>query len=114
MTSYSDITAWSQEGIESFVKSNAAAVKGFETFAKHFAEVSSKTYEDAVEAGKKLAAAKSASDLFQIQTKLAQDSLAAFVEESKAVSELTTSFFADVTAPFAQKFTKAANGKKAA
>jgi phasin family protein len=114
MTSYSDIAAWSQDSIDSFVKANTAAVKGFETFAKHFVEVSSKNYEDAVEAGKKLAGAKSASDLFQIQTKLAQDSFSTFVEEGKTVSELSTSIFADVTAPFAPKFTKPASVKKAA
>lgn len=114
MTSYSDITAWGQEGIENFVKANTAAVKGFETLAKHFVELTGKTYEDAVDAGKKLAAAKSASDLFQIQTKLAQDSFTSFVEESKTVSELATTIFTDVTAPLTPKFVKPATVKKAA
>jgi phasin family protein len=113
MTSYSDFAAWGQEGIDNIVKANTAAVKGFEAFAKHFVELTGKTYEDAVDAGKKLSSAKSASDLFQIQSKLAQDSFTAFVEESKTVSELATTIFTDVTAPLAPKFAKA-TAKKAA
>lgn len=114
MTSYSDIASWGQEGMESFVKANTAAMKGFETMAKHFVELTGKTYEDAVDAGKKLAGAKSMTDLFQIQTKLAQDSFTSFVEEGKTVSELATSIFTDVTAPLTPKFVKAATVKKAA
>lgn len=114
MTSYSDVTAWGQESLESLVKANTAAVKGFETLAKHFVELTGKTYENSVEAGKKLAGAKNASDLFQIQSKLAQDSFASFVQEGKSVSELATEIFTDVTAPLTPKFAKPANIKKAA
>lgn len=114
MTSYSDFAAWGQDSIDSLVKANTAAVKGFETLAKHYVELSSKSYEDAVDASKKLAGAKSVSDLFQIQTKLAQDSFSSLVEEGKTVSELTTSIFTDVTAPLTPKFTKPASVKKAA
>jgi phasin family protein len=113
MTSFSDISAWGQDSIESIVKANTAAVKGFETFAKHFVELTGKTYETSVEAGKKLAAAKNASDLFQIQSKLAQDSFASFVEEGKTVSELATEIFTDVTAPLTPKFAKASMKKAA-
>ena len=113
MTSYSDIAAWGQESIDSVVKANTAAVKGFETLAKHFVELTGKTYENSVEAGKKLAGAKNVSDLFQIQSKLAQDSFASFVEEGKAVSELATEIFTDVTAPLAPKFAKATMKKAA-
>lgn len=114
MTSYSDFAAWGQDSIENVVKANTAAVKGFESLAKHFVELTGKSYEDAVDASKKLAGAKSMSDLFQIQTKLAQDSFTAFVEEGKTVSELATSIFTDVTAPLTPKFVKAATVKKAA
>ena len=114
MTSYSDFAAWGQDGIDSFVKANTAAVKGFETLAKHFVEMTGKSYETSVDAGKKLAGAKNVSDLFQIQSKLAQDSFASFVQEGKAVSELATEIFTDVTAPLTPKFAKPASVKKAA
>jgi len=114
MTSYTDIAAWGQESIESIVKANTAAVKGFETLAKHFVELTGKSYESSVEAGKKLAGAKNVSDLFQIQSKLAQDSFTTFVEEGKTVSELATEIFTDVTAPLTPKFAKPASVKKAA
>ena len=106
MTSYSDFAAWGQDGIENLVKANTAAVKGFEAFAKHFVELTGKTYEDAVDAGKKLSSAKSPADLVQIQSKLAQDSFSAFVEQGKTVSELATTIFSDVTAPLTPKFAK--------
>ena len=114
MTSYSDFSAWGQESIENFVKANTAAVKGFETLAKHFVELTGKTYENSVEAGKKLAAVKNVSDLFQVQSKLAQDSFASLVEEGKTVSELATGFFTGVTSPLTPKFAKPASMKKAA
>lgn len=114
MTSFSDISAWGQDSIDSMVKANTAAVKGFEALAKHFVELTGKTYETSVEASKKLSGAKNVSDLFQIQTKLAQDSFTAFVEEGKTVSEMATEIFTDVTAPLTPKFAKPATVKKAA
>ena len=59
MTSYTDFTALAQDSIDSFVKANTAAAKGFETMTKYFADYASKAFEDAVAASKKLAAVKS-------------------------------------------------------
>ncbi len=114
MTS-SDFTALSQDSIDGFVKANTAAAKGFETLSKQWIEYASKSFEEAVAAGKKLAAAKTPTEYFQLQTKLAQESFETFVEETKAASEMTTSIMKDVTAPLATLFkTTVAAAPKAA
>ena len=97
------------------VKANTAATKGFEQLAKYFVELAGKSFEDAVAAGKKIAAAKTPSELVQIQTKLFQESFETFVDEGKKVSEMTTTIFKDISAPLAAQFkTAAAAAPKAA
>jgi phasin family protein len=110
-----DFTAFSQDSVDTIVKANTAAAKGFETFAKYFIDLASKSLEDAVTAGKKIAAAKSPTELFQIQTKLAEESFEHFVDESKKVSEMATSVFKDISAPLSAQFKSAvATAPKAA
>jgi phasin family protein len=115
MITATDFTAISQDSIESLVKANTAAAKGFESFAKYFVELASKSFEDAVAAGKKIAAAKTPTELFQIQSKLAEETLEQMVEERKKVSEMATSVFKDISAPLAAQFkTVVATAPKAA
>ncbi len=106
--SFTDISAFSQESIDSLVRVNTAATKGFETLAKHFVELTTKSFEDAVAASKKIAAVKSPTEFMQVQTKLFQDSFETMVDETKKVSELTTTIFKDVSAPLAAQFKTAA------
>ena len=106
--SFTDIAAFSQESIDSLVKVNTAATKGFETLSKYFIELTSKSFEDAVTNGKKFAAVKSPTELLQVQTKIFQDSFENLVDETKKVSEMTTSIFKDVSAPLAAQFKTAA------
>jgi len=118
MTSYSDFTTFSQDSIDTVVKANTAAMKGFEALAKHWVEFAGKSFEEAVDAGKKLAGAKSVVELVEMQSKLAQESFETLVEEGKTVSELSSSIYKDVTAPFGAPFKfaglKPATTKKAA
>ena len=104
MITATDFTSISQDGIESLVKANTAAAKGFETFAKYFVELAGKSFEDAVAAGKKIAAAKTPTELFQIQTKLAEETFEQIVDESKKVTEMANTLFKDISAPLAAQF----------
>ncbi len=101
---YNDFAAFNQDNIDAIVKTNTAAAKGFETISKYFVDLAGKSFEDAVDASKKLAAAKTVVELFQIQTKLAQESIETILEEGKKVSELTTTIAKDVTAPITDRF----------
>jgi phasin family protein len=102
--SYTDIAAFSQDNLDTIVKTNTAAAKGFETLTKYFVDLAGKSFEDAVAAGKKLSTAKTVVEFMQIQTKLAQESMEVALEEGKKVSELTTSIVKDVTSPMTERF----------
>ena len=101
---FPDFAAINHDALETIVKTNTAAAKGFESFTKYFAGLAGKSFEDAVAAGKKLATAKSVVEFMQIQTKLAQDSMEVALEEGKKVSELTASIAKDVTSPLSERF----------
>jgi len=101
---YTDFAAFSQDSLDTIVKTNTAAAKGYETLTKYFVDLTGKSFEDAVAAGKKLAAAKTVIEFVQIQTKLAQESVEVVMEEGKKFSELATSIAKDVTSPMTEKF----------
>ncbi len=102
--SYTDFAAFNQDNLDTIVKTNTAAAKGFETLTKYFVDLAGKSFEDAVAAGKKLSGAKTVVEFMQIQTKLAQESMEVALEEGKKVSELTTSIAKDVTSPITERF----------
>ena len=101
---YTDFAAFNQDTLDTIVKTNTAAVKGYETMSKYFVDLAGKSFEDAVAAGKKLAAAKTVVEYFQVQTKLAQESIEVAMEEGKKVSELATGIAKDVSAPITDRF----------
>jgi phasin family protein len=101
---FTDLTSLSQGSIDTFVKTNTAAVKGFETLSKYFADCATKSFEEAMSAGKKFSTIKSPVEFIEMQTKYAQESFETIVEESKTVSEMTTSIVKDVTAPWTALF----------
>ena len=101
---FTDFAAFNQDNIDTMVKTNTAATKGFETLTKYFVDLAGMSFEDAVAAGKKLATAKTVVEFVQIQTKLAQESIEVVLEEGKKVSDLTTSIVKDVTSPMTERF----------
>ena len=102
--SFTDIATFNQDAIDSIVKTNTAVAKGYETMTKYFADLAGKSFEDAVDASKKLAAAKTVIEFVQIQTKIAQESIEVAMEEGKKITELATSITKDVTAPMTERF----------
>lgn len=101
---FSDVASFNQEAIDAIVKTNAAYAKGYETMTKYFADLAGKSFEDAIDAGKKLAAAKTVVEFVQIQTKIAQESIEVAMEEGKKITELATSISKDVAAPMTERF----------
>ena len=101
---YTDFAAFSQDSMDAIVKTNTAAAKGYEALTKYFVELAGKSFEDAVAASKKLAAAKTVVEFMQIQTKLAQESVEVAMEEGKKMSDLATSIMKDVTSPVTERF----------
>src|SRR5262245_7204697 len=111
-----DLTSLSQGSLDTIVKTNTAAAKGFETLSKYFADYASKSFEEALSIGKKFTSVKSPVEFIELQTKYAKESFETLIEESKTVSELTTSIVKDVTGPWTTLFksTVAAAPKAAA
>ncbi len=102
-TTFPDFAVLNQDALDTIVKTNTAAVKGYEAMSKYFVDLAGKSFEDAVAAGKKLATAKTVVEFVEIQTKLAQESIEVAMEEGKKVTELTTAFVKDVTSPMTER-----------
>ena len=99
-----DLSSFSQGSLDTIVKTNTAAAKGFETLSKYFADYATKSIEDMMSVSKKFTSVKTPVEFIELQTKYAQESFETLVEESKTVSELTTSIVKDVTAPWTALF----------
>ena len=99
-----DLSSLSAGSLDTIVKTNTAAAKGFETLSKYFADYATKSFEDMLSVSKKFTSVKSPVEFIELQTKYAQESFETLVEESKTVSELTTSIVKDVTAPWSILF----------
>ncbi len=99
-----DISTLSQGSLDTFVKTNTAAAKGFETLSKYFADYASKSFEEALSISKKFTSIKSPVEFMELQTKYAQESFETLVEETKTVSEMTTAIVKDVTTPWTTLF----------
>lgn len=112
---YSEFATFSQDNIDAFVRANVAVTRGFEQLSKNFVALATRSVEEAVEAGKRIAACKSIGEAIELQTRLAQDSIETFIAESKKAQELSASIVKDATAPLAERFkATVANGAAAA
>ena len=101
---YNDFATFSQDNIDAFVRANAAFTKGFEQISKHFVTLATRSVEEAVENSKRFAGIKSIQEAFELQTKLAQETIETVISESKKVQELSASVMKDATAPLAERF----------
>ena len=99
-----DLSSLSQGSLDTIVKTNTAAAKGFETLSKYFTDYATKSFEDMLSVSKKFTSVKSPVEFIELQTKYAQESFETLVEESKTVSEMTTAIVKDVTAPWSVLF----------
>ena len=112
---YNDFVTFGQDNIDAFVRANAAVTRGFEQLSKSFVALATKSVEDAVEAGKKIAGSKSIAEVFELQSRFAQESIESLLSEGKKAQELTTSLVKEVSAPLAERFkVTVANGAAAA
>jgi phasin family protein len=118
---YADIISFNQDNFDAFVKSGTTVAKGFEQIAKHFADLTAKSFEDAIEVSKKFATAKNVNDVIALQTKLIEEGFETAIEEGKKVTDLSAAIFKQASAPIAERVkanvvavnTAAANVQKA-
>jgi len=101
---YNDFVTFGQDNIDAFVRANAAVTRGFEQISKSFVALATKSVEEAVEAGKKIAGSKSIAEVLELQTRFAQESMETLISEGKKVQELSSSIVKEVSAPLAERF----------
>jgi len=101
---YNDFVTLGQDNIDAFVRANAAVTRGFEQISKSFVALATKSVEEAVEAGKKIAGSKSIAEVLELQTRFAQESMETLISEGKKVQELSSSIVKEVSAPLAERF----------
>jgi phasin family protein len=99
---FKDFATLSREYLDAFVRVNATLTRGFEELSKTFFALASRSIEEAVEASKSFSTVKSPQEAIELQTKLAQESLATLIAETKKVHELSASIVKDASAPLVE------------
>ncbi|MEQ8509850.1 MAG: phasin family protein [Rhodospirillaceae bacterium] len=103
MNTYEDMVAFNQNNIDAFVASSTAVAKGFEQLTKQYVAFASESFEDAVEASKKIATAKTVNEAVDLQTKIAKTSWEKAVAEGKKITDLSTGIFKEASAPISDR-----------
>lgn len=100
---YADFIALQQDNFDAFVKSGNTVAKGFEQLTKHFADVTAKSFEDAIDLSKKFATLKTVNDVVAFQSKVFEERFEAVIENGKKVAELSAAIVKDASAPIAER-----------
>ena len=87
---YADFFSLQQDNFDAFVKSGTSVAKGFEQMTKHFADLTAKSFEDAVELSKKFAVAKTVNDVVTLQSKVLEGSFETMIAQGKKVKLIYT------------------------
>lgn len=100
---YADFFSLQQDNFDAFVKSGTSVAKGFEQMTKHFADLTAKSFEDAVELSKKFAVAKTVNDVVTLQSKVLEGSFETMIAQGKKVAEMSAAIVKDASAPLAER-----------
>jgi len=103
MNNYDDLVAFNQNTFDAFVASGTVVAKGFETLTKEYVSFASESFEEAVEAGKKIVAAKTVNEAVDVQTKIAKAAWEKAVAEGQKVTEISTGIFKEASAPISER-----------
>lgn len=103
MNNYDDVVSFNQNNIDALVASSTVFAKGFEQLTKQYVAFASASFEDAVEASKKIATAKSVNEAVDLQTKIAKTSWEKVVAEGQKISDISTDIFKEASAPISDR-----------
>lgn len=107
-----DITAFSQENVDAFVKSSEIAAKAAEGIGTEISAYSKKSFEDGVAAAQDFASAKTLTELFEKQTSYAQTAFEGFVSQATKMNEIYVAAAKDISAPLGQRVSAATEAMK--
>ena len=100
---YEDMTEYSQETMQVFVKAGGIFAKGAEDISKAYFDLAKVTAESGVEATKAVLAAKTLNDVVDVQNDYAKETFEAFVAESTKISELSLKVANETFAPIKEQ-----------
>ena len=103
MKNYDDVVAFNQNNLDAFVASSTVFAKGFEQLTKQYVAFASESFEDAIEAGKTIVAAKTVNEAVDMQTKIAKTVWEKAVAEGQKISDLSTGIFKEASAPITDR-----------
>jgi phasin family protein len=103
MNSYDDMVAFNQTNIDAFVASSTVVSKGFEQLTKQYVAFASGSFEEAIEASKKLVTVKTVNETVDLQTKIAKSTWEKAVAEGQKISEISTGIFKEASAPISER-----------
>ncbi len=98
-----EITELTKGNVEALVESGKIAAKGLEAMGQDAAEYSRLTFEKASATMKSLAAAKSPTEFFQLQSDLLSSAFDVFAKESAKTSEAIIKLAGDVAQPLSSR-----------
>lgn len=109
-----ELVEFHKGNIEAFVSSGKLAAKSFETLGQEAAELGRKNFESAQAAVKELAAAKSPTELFKLQSDFAKSSFDAFIAQTSKNTEASLKLAGEIFQPISNRFAMAADRFKSA
>ena len=111
---FEDMGAFQKGNLEAMVESSKIAAKGAENIAKYSVEYAKGTVEKANANVRKLAAVKSPTEFFQLQTELAREAMDAVASEGAKFTENYLKLLGEIAQPYQNRFAVAAEKMKAA
>ncbi|MET0269963.1 MAG: TIGR01841 family phasin, partial [Sphingomonas sp.] len=108
-----EMTELTKGNVEAIVASGKIAAKGTESFVQEVVDYNKKTFETATAMFKSMAAVKSPTELFQLQTEYAKSSFDNAVAEASKFSEAFVKLAGEVVQPISNRYAIAAEKLKA-
>ncbi len=109
-----ELTEFTKGNFEAFATSAKTAAKGAETLGQEIADYGKKSFETATATMKSMAAVKTPTELFQIQSDYAKSSFDSAVAEASKLSEAWLKLAGDVFQPISSRYALAAEKIKSA
>lgn len=112
--SFEDMNAFGKGNIEAMVESSKIAAKGAEDIARYTVDYAKGVAEKANANVRKLAAVKSPTEFFQLQTEFAREAMDAVATEGAKFTENYLKLLGEIAQPYQNRFAVAAEKIKAA
>lgn len=107
-----EMTDLSRGNMEAMIAASKAAARGVETLAHESADYGRRSFEEASNALKSFAEARSATDFFKLQSDYARQAFEGYVAETAKMSEQVLKLAGEVTEPLTSRYAVAAERVK--